>query len=196
MTQEVIEVAHAAKAHVVTGVCNSVGAISPMLGGGLGNLVALYGMAVDNMLSARLVTATGNIITVSAEENADLWWGLRGAGHNFGIVSQLTVKAHEQVNGGVHWAGTIAFPGTEENVVRVVEGLNALGLGDGKPMGCTMVWAKVPPEFQVCAFFFLPFSSLLTQEFPSRQSSSMSGTPARLKLQMPPSPPSFLSTQS
>ena len=150
LTSEVIEAAHAAGAHVMTGVCNAVGAISPMLGGGLGNLMALYGIAVDNMLEARLVTATGEVITVSDTENEDLWWGLRGAGHNFGIVSQLKVKAHRQVNGGLHWGGMIAFPGTQEYLERVIDALHGLNFAEeGKPMSVTMVWAKAPPEFHV-----------------------------------------------
>jgi hypothetical protein len=49
------------------------------------------------MLSARLVTAAGEVVQVSAVENSELWWGLRGAGHSFGIMSQLTVKAYSQL---------------------------------------------------------------------------------------------------
>ena len=149
ITQEVIEAAHAAKAHIMTGVCNTVGVVSALIGGGIGNLTAVYGMGVDNIISARLVTATGEVVTTSAKENQDLFWGLRGAGHNFGIVSELKVKAHEQINGGEHWAGTLAFPGTEENVIRVIEALNAVGFGEGKPIACTLIWARVPPTFQV-----------------------------------------------
>ena len=101
LTGEVIEAAHAAKANIVTDVCNTVGVIPTLLGGGLRNLISLYGLGVDNMLSAHLVFASRDIITVSAIENADLWWRLQGAGHNFGIVSELTVKAYHQVNNGI-----------------------------------------------------------------------------------------------
>jgi FAD/FMN-containing dehydrogenase len=59
-----------------------------------------YGMVVDNMVSARLATAEGKCFTASSAENPDLWWGLRRAGHGFGIVSSLTVKAYPQINEG------------------------------------------------------------------------------------------------
>jgi FAD/FMN-containing dehydrogenase len=95
LTGEVLEAAHAAGAHIMTGVCNTVGVVSALIGGGLRNLVSLYGLGVDNMLSAKLVTASGEVVTVSEKENADLWWGLRGAGYNFGIFSELTVKAYK-----------------------------------------------------------------------------------------------------
>lgn len=158
-----IEAAHAANAHIVTGVCNSVGVVSALLGGGLGNLIALYGLGVDNILAARLITATGDLLTVSKDENADLFWGLRGAGHNFGIVSSLTVRAHEQVNGGTHWAGTVALPGTKEVLASVVEAINSLPWGKGKPIGCTMVWGRLPPEFQVRFEFHLSIDRTLRE---------------------------------
>jgi hypothetical protein len=149
-TEEVVAAAQAAKKHILTGVCNSVGVISSYLGGGIGDLSALYGLGVDNMISARLITASGEVITVSKDENSDLWWGLRGAGHNFGIVSEMVVKTHEQVNRGMHWGGNLAYAGTEENLrVFVDEGIKKMGFGEGKPIGCTMVWARVPPAFEV-----------------------------------------------
>lgn len=139
----------------MTGVCNGVGAISSMLGGGIGTMMALYGMAADNIISARLVTASGNIVNVSADENADLFWGLRGAGHQFGIVSELVVKAHPQINGGQHWGRMIAFPGTEHHLEQVVNAIHELKHGEeGKPMACTMIWAKAPPEFHVSSLLF------------------------------------------
>ena len=91
------------------GSCNSVGAIGFFLGGGISRLQANYGLRIDNMISERLITAQGNCITVSATENPDLWWGLRGAGHNFGIVSELTVKAHPQINEGMQFCSTLVF---------------------------------------------------------------------------------------
>jgi len=149
LTGEVLSAAQEAGAHIVTGVCNTVGVVSALLGGGLGNLISLYGLGVDNMLSARLITANGGVVQVSADENSELWWGLRGAGHNFGIVSQLTVKAYPQINSGIHWTGTLIFPGEEEIVEKVVQSIKEMG-GIGEGMGCTAVFARVPPTFQVC----------------------------------------------
>lgn len=64
------------------------------LGGGYGPLIGAYGLAVDNLLSAQVVTADGLLITANAEEHADLFWGLRGGGGNFGVVVSLEYRLH------------------------------------------------------------------------------------------------------
>ena len=122
-------------------------------------MVGMYGLGIDNFVSARLVTATGAIITVSEEENADLWWCLRGAGHNFGIVSELTVKAHKEVNEGVHWTGMLAFPGEK---LGDIADLFDKGLIK-RDMCCAMAWARAPPAFQVCTPSLLHYLSCRSQ---------------------------------
>ncbi len=139
LTGEVLHAAHAAHAHIMTGVCTTVGVIPALLGGGLGTQISLYGLGVDNILSARLCTADGAVLTVSKDQHADLFWGLRGAGHHFGIVSQLTVKAHPEINNGVHWTGTLIFPGAEDTVENITETLRHMGVAKG--MGCVIIFA-------------------------------------------------------
>jgi len=126
----------------MTGVCNSVGLIPAIIGGGMGNQMSLYGMGVDNMLSARLVLATGDVVTVSASSEPELWWGLRGAGTNFGIVTELAVKAYPEVNGGVQWTGTVGWPGSKEMCARLMETVVSMGVGEG--MGVFVAFARVP----------------------------------------------------
>jgi hypothetical protein len=58
---------------------------------------------VDNILSVRLTTATGETITVSNTSHPDLFWALRGAGHNFGIVTEATYRIYPAVNGGMQY---------------------------------------------------------------------------------------------
>ncbi|MEH2381485.1 MAG: FAD-dependent oxidoreductase [Nostoc sp.] len=77
-----------------TGNCSTVGMPGLTLGGGYGPLIGAYGLAADNLLSAQVVTADGQLVTANAEEHPDLLWGLRGGGGNFGIVVSLEYRLH------------------------------------------------------------------------------------------------------
>jgi len=79
----------------VTGLCECVSVVGPLLGGGHSAVQGVYGFAGDNLVSARLVLANGTVVKVSAIDNPDLFWAIRGAGHNFGIVTSLDVKIHD-----------------------------------------------------------------------------------------------------
>ncbi|MDC3958985.1 FAD-binding oxidoreductase [Polyangium jinanense] len=81
------------------GQCSATGIAGVTLGGGIGWLMRQHGLTIDNLLSVDLVTADGRLVTASADENADLFWGLRGGGGNFGIVTELELRLHpvEQV---------------------------------------------------------------------------------------------------
>ena len=85
------------------GVISTTGIAGLTLGGGLGWLMGKYGMAVDNLLSVEIVTADGESLTASAEENPDLFWAIRGGGGNFGVAASFAYRLHPvgQVTGGL-----------------------------------------------------------------------------------------------
>src|SRR2546425_3453957 len=74
------------------GIVPTTGIAGLTLGGGLGYLMRQFGLTCDNLLSVDLVMADGQLLTVNATENADLFWGVRGGGGNFGIVTSFEYR--------------------------------------------------------------------------------------------------------
>jgi FAD/FMN-containing dehydrogenase len=72
-------------------------------------LQGTFGLVLDSLVSAEVVTATGDLIEVSACSNADLFWGIRGAGANFGIITSATYKLAQPVNGGEVFHAELLF---------------------------------------------------------------------------------------
>jgi FAD/FMN-containing dehydrogenase len=79
----------------VLGFVSEVGVAGLTLGGGLGYLTRRFGWTVDNLEEVEIVTADGEIRTASREQNADLFWAIRGAGANLGVATSFTFRLHE-----------------------------------------------------------------------------------------------------
>ena len=92
----------------------TVGIAGLTLGGGWGNLHAKYGLAIDNVIGADVVTADGQLLTANATENPDLYWGVRGGSGNFGIVTSLEYRLHPV---GPVFGGAVFYPAAKAKEV-------------------------------------------------------------------------------
>jgi FAD/FMN-containing dehydrogenase len=95
---------------ISSGDTKSVGVGGLTLTGGIGWQVRKYGLALDNVVAAEVVTAGGVVVRASAAENPELFWAIRGGGGNFGIVTAFDFQAHPTTD---VFFGKIAFPGSE-----------------------------------------------------------------------------------
>jgi FAD/FMN-containing dehydrogenase len=93
---------------VTGGIVSTTGIAGLTLGGGFGFLQSRFGLATDNLLSVELVGADGRVLTCSETENADLFWGIRGAGANFGVTTSFEFQLHEV--GPTVTAGLVIHP--------------------------------------------------------------------------------------
>lgn len=159
-----------------------------MLGGGFSRLQANYSMSIDNIISLRLVTAEGDIITVSSSENPELFWCLKGAGHNFGIVTSAKVNAFREINGGMHWECTMIF--LPNHIEEVTQAINDLDMGEG--MSIHFAFTGLPPfgyvsdHYPVALGSIFPFSCLKRFRIDVSSSQRLSwncGMPVRLQQQ-------------
>ena len=103
------------------GLVSSTGIAGFTLGGGFGWLVRKHGLTVDNLLSVEMVLADGRSVTASPNENADLFWGVRGGGGNFGIVTSFAFRLHPV--GPMVFGGAIFHPAAKaKDLLRFYRG--------------------------------------------------------------------------
>lgn len=100
--------------------CVGVGGCT--VGGGHGWLQGKYGLVIDAIISMRVALWDGTIVTASEKQNPDLFWAMRGAGQNFGIMLEFTMKTWPQTNGGKIYNADMSF--TSKSLEGVLEVIN------------------------------------------------------------------------
>ena len=129
------------------GLISDTGVAGLTLGGGIGWLSPSYGLACDNLASVDLVTAEGCVITASAEENGDLFWGLKGGGGNFGVVTSFEFD--------VHPVGPLVFSGMLlyglEDALEVLNHLVSFKANASDELGALAAFTSTPDGTPVLA---------------------------------------------
>jgi hypothetical protein len=126
---------------VPAGVVTDTGVAGLALGGGIGHLSRRFGATVDHLLSIEAVTADGRKVTASAESNPDLFWGMRGAGHNLAIATSFTFRA-QKVGPDVVSGVRVYAPDT---AVQFCAGIDDAMRRTTRDVSIASVFAPMPP---------------------------------------------------
>ena len=125
----------------VMGFVSTTGVAGLTLGGGFGYLTRRYGYTSDTVESMEMVTADGSVVKASADENADLFWGLRGGGGNFGVVTRFDYRLRAlgpEITGGI-----VAWPASEAE--EVLEMYRSVSQRFGPEVTCVAILRTAPP---------------------------------------------------
>ncbi|KAI1872174.1 uncharacterized protein JN550_003893 [Neoarthrinium moseri] len=122
LSKRILDTLWAAGKQTVTGSCECTSLLGPGLGGGHGFLQGRHGLIADQFLSMNIVFANGSLHHIDKKTDADLWWAMQGAGHNFGIVTSVTVKIYDIEYSD--WAYEM-FTVTSDKVEKFYQTINA-----------------------------------------------------------------------
>lgn len=131
----------------VLGFVSQTGIAGLTLGGGFGYLTRQYGWTCDNVRSMRVVTATGEIVKASEQENPDLFWGLRGGGGNFGVLTNIEYELYPV--GPEVLAGALFWPA--EDASAVLETYRGIVREAPRGLTCAAVLRHAPPSPAISA---------------------------------------------
>ncbi len=122
-----INAAYGNNTRLATATCNCLGYLGAFLGGGITREMGLYGAGVDQIVSVNLVTASGQALHVDQNHHPDLWYALRGAAANFGIVTSAVLKAYPTPQSrNVAWEGAVTF--ADEKLESLIQAIHDLDL--------------------------------------------------------------------
>jgi FAD/FMN-containing dehydrogenase len=123
------------------GFISEVGVAGLTLGGGLGYLTRRFGWTVDNLLEVEIVTADGRVRRAARDEHPELFWAIRGAGANLGVVTRFTFRLHEV--GPTVYGGLIAWP--FERAEEILDAYRELTASAPRELAVWMVLFRAPP---------------------------------------------------
>ncbi|KAL9612459.1 MAG: hypothetical protein Q9167_002931 [Letrouitia subvulpina] len=144
---------------VTVGSCPCTGVLGISLGAGIGRLQGKYGYLNDNMVSIRLLLANGTVVTSSKEQNQELFWAVRGAGHNFGIALEATYQVYPQLNDGKHYVVDYEFG--LDKVEAVFNALNALSSPMPKEIAVFVIGRRLGHNGRVSSSSFPGYLSVI-----------------------------------
>ena len=123
------------------GFVSETGLAGLTLGGGFGYLTRRFGWTVDNLLEVEIVTADGQVRRANREQNPELFWAVRGAGHNFGVVTSFTYSLHEV--GSTVYGGLIAWP--FERADEILEAYREITTAAPRDLTVFLILMRAPP---------------------------------------------------
>ena len=126
---------------VTGGIVSHTGVAGLTLGGGIGHLMRKFGLSIDNLRSCDVVTADGELVVASEQENPDLFWGLRGGGGNYGVVTSFEFQLHPL--GPTVLAGMLAWP--MDDAPRVLRFLREFAADAPDEVGIMAALRLAPP---------------------------------------------------
>ncbi|KAI4173931.1 MAG: hypothetical protein LQ343_002699 [Gyalolechia ehrenbergii] len=131
-THEVINALAAGGKATATTNGGCTGHIGPALGGGFGRYMGYFGLVLDNIIDMTVVLADGTVAHVSSTSNPDLYWGMKGAGQNFGIVAEANFKIYDPPTSNWVYA-ELTFADAEHQIEPLFEAMNQLNSNGSQP---------------------------------------------------------------
>jgi len=157
LTEKILDAVYKKGCCIVSGTCDTVSLVGAVLGGGVGPLQGMHGLMCDNLLSARMVSAAGKLVTVSQSENSELFWALKGAGQSLGLVTEMTMKVHPlstiRSNDGTFWNAMLVWG--EQQLADVTRILNTFPWS--KKTAAYLLIMCPPPNFKPALVTFIDY---------------------------------------
>jgi FAD/FMN-containing dehydrogenase len=143
---------------VTGGRFSTTGIAGLLLGSGSGWLERKCGLTADNLLSAEVVTADGSVLRASEDENPELFWGIRGGGGNFGVVTEFELKLHKV--GPMIYGGLLGC--SPERATEIIEFMREYMADAPEDLGAAVAFVSAPPEpFVPAEMHFKPITGIV-----------------------------------